>query len=636
MTASLLVIALSLGAVSIRVEPPVLNFSAQASAQIEVQVVALDGAAAEDASVKIRASVGRVSAVRALGGGRFRAQLTPPAEHYPQVSLIRIDVESASAGRSVAWTSLPLQARADLRIQTKPRARVRVDVGDKSYGPATTDGLGRATVSAWVPPGISAALIHVTDTAGNTSEQPLDLKPRAFLRTQVAAEQAGTSWADASPLWVEVYAVDAGGAPMTSGVDVLVSASSGTLGAPVPLGRGVFRYPYRASTAVGNGRVELRAAVTGLALVSTTTAELRPGPVQGVAIQVEPSGYQAGSGGVLSLSLRPVDAHGNALPASSAPGALRVTSDFGEVSGPPSEAALRLPDAFGGRVLVNLHAVILGTALGSTAVVQLRAAEPVTARTHLSRRRIRAGEAVSVAVELADRFGNPVEHAVLTARTSSGAPTAVEDGGHGHYTVLAAVARTEPPGRLTVQVSAGRASALSAPITVTPFQRSWGPEVGVSLTGQTNFVLAQALVPRLELGLHLGRSNVEALVEGELDFYARATAPSGHFKAGVETRLSGVGVAVGARASWPLSARFAAHGSLVVGFEGTGARLSAEGVTRRESQTSLVLRIAAGASYALGQGQVYSQLEASEVPARGSVHGNLGGLGLGLGYLYGF
>ena len=625
-------VALWLGVVSARVQPPEFTFGDRASARLEISALGKDDTPIEGAKVKLTVSVGAFSPVKSLGPGRFQATYLPPPRHLPQVAIILVEVEGLNLHEH-AWLTLPLQARADLRIETKPRARLTVDVKDQSYGPIVADHLGRASVKALIPPCVDAALVHATDPAGNVSEKPLDLRPTPFPHAMMLVPTDRVSWADREATPIEVFALDARCQPVASATGVSLLASAGTLGAPTSRGKGVLRFPFHGPEEVRAGSAKLTVKAGAQNLPMEVDVRVVAGPQRTFSVRFEPEKFTAGSGTRVRVSTTPTDAKGNVVVQGQRPE--RVLADFGVLQGAPPALTLTLPDRFQGREVSIVRAEgATGSGVGQLALET----GPPSVLVWVSRPRFtRAGEAFEAQVRVSDAFGNAVNRAPIQASLAGATTTEVEPLGDGRHRIVSAIPDDAPIGSRELSVAAGTVDWRDE-VLVGQFQRPWGFLLGLSLTGQTNFARADALVPRVNLGLHVGRTPFELLLEGDLALYGSFTAalPAGLQK----TSLALAGAAVGTRYSVPVSARWTVYASGVVGVEVVSSTLtltsSSVSRTQAEQRGAILLRGAVGTSVALGRGRFFGQLEGSWARARGQLSGNLGGLGIGIGYLYGF
>src|SRR5439155_4860184 len=112
--------AFIIGAVA--VEPALLKFG-EAEARLEVDTP--DGKITGAVAVN---GVGAVLGVEPTATGA-RVHYAMPKERFPQVLILRLEVQTKSGERVFRWAALPLVANANLKIETKPRATVQVSIG---------------------------------------------------------------------------------------------------------------------------------------------------------------------------------------------------------------------------------------------------------------------------------------------------------------------------------------------------------------------------------------------------------------------------------------------------------------------------------------------------------------------------
>ena len=188
-----------LAAAAFSATPEALVLGPDSASELEVRA---PGAA----HVAITASVGLVSEVTGTGGV-FRARYTPPALNAPSVALLLAVVD----GTALSWLSLPLSGSDTLPIETRPQAKVEVEIAGRTFGPVTADRKGNASVPVVVPPGVREATIHIIDRLGNRADKPLDLQSPPFSRLRIAARAEAAN--SASPTEVEVFVVQGDGRP---------------------------------------------------------------------------------------------------------------------------------------------------------------------------------------------------------------------------------------------------------------------------------------------------------------------------------------------------------------------------------------------------------------------------------------
>lgn len=618
--ATLLALALTTGAV--RVEPASVTLGERRGAELRIDV------GAGRARVQVTTNVGEVSKVEALGGGHYRARFRPPDAHAPGVALLLVEVHRGQAVTR-EWVSIPLLARADLKVLTKPRSTVRVDVGALHFGPKVANRRGRVTVPVRVPPGVKAAIVHSQDRAGNQSEKPIPLELAPYAQVRAVASRDAASWADATPVEVEVFAVAAGGEPVSDVGALRAEAALGTLGKAHRTEGGAFAFSYRAPERITAAEDRLTFAVSDSPPV-VLTVPLRAGPPAKVAVALEPSTYLAGSGQKIAVQVQVSDAKGNPVSArrptvTATGGRLRATAEGWE---------LEVPDAFEGRSTISVRAKV--GALSGERRLGLTPATAARAVLTMDRGYAVAGSPIEGRLELRDRFGNPASADGVEVFAQDGSRAEVhrdKDGGlRVRYTP-----RASGPSSLEARRD-GATLGRSGTVTVLPGPEGWEVSASLALVAQSNLAKAKGLYPRLGVGWRLGRSHFELLAELDLRLYGGFDASLNGV--GANGGLHGFAVGLGARYTRPIGVNWTLHGSVLIGgarlrstLEGTGAF---EGTEGSELHSSPMLRFAGGPAYRLGRGSAFAELTLESTPLVGHVTGNAGGVGLVVGYLYPF
>lgn len=622
MTAALL--ALLLSAAAVQVEPSSLVFG-PAPAELTLQVPGAE-------SVRVRAAngVGEVSAPAAAGPGRFKVQYTFPQARFPQVALLVVEARAASGETSLHWLAVPLLATASLKVETKPLAEVTVSIGDARFGPAETDAKGRVSIPARVPPGFPTAQVVAVDRAGNSTTTTLDLAPQPFARAAAALREPQAS--PDAPVEVEVFAVEPTGAPLVDAAPLQVKAARGTVDAPTRQADGVFVVRYRAPASVGAGKDALSTAVAG-GPGSTFEVPLRPGGAAQVVLVLSEPAFVAGSGRPVGVTASVVDVHGNVQPGVRP----QVVVDLGRLEETDGALQWVLPDAFGGRTSAKLRGA--AGALRAEAVLELQPGPPRTAALTLPLN-APAGTEVRGRLDARDAWKNPVAPGAVEVVSSRGRPARVTAGEDGTLQVAYAVAKDDPTGDTDFEVRSGAQALSRARLEVLRPERPWAISVGAFVTGAWNFSQARSFSPRVGAGVRLGLSGFEAGVEGAFAWYPRLDAAKtldGLNDASTELTAWSVGASL--RYSLRLAQRWSLHASGTLGAQATTATVTAPGFeTSTNTGWGLLLRGAGGVGLHALAGRVLLQLEGTwaPAPAGGRVRGNLGGLGLALGYVASF
>jgi hypothetical protein len=277
------------------------------------------------------------------------AQWHLPAEHRPQRAIVAAFGEDGSV---VAWTTASLAAEAHVEVRTEPHASVVVRVGDVELPPVDADERGIAVVTVVVPPGIGEALATATDARGNTTEKTIELGVAASARTLAACDPRGDR--------VVVIATNDDGSPATE--PPVVTASSGTLGAPSTLAPGVFAF-----------------AVAGLASGDRTTVGAHFADEPAASCELVVPHVDPPAPHVATVEVVAPPSHERAIVARAEVG--YVTS-FGRVSAPLAQLAIGVPFARGfevGASLGGYSTSFEASSAGATVTAHVMAA-PLLAR----------------------------------------------------------------------------------------------------------------------------------------------------------------------------------------------------------------------------------------------------------------
>jgi hypothetical protein len=107
----------------------------------------------EVTSLELSASVGEVTEVERTGGRSWTARYMPPALYYPQVALVSA-IARTDRRVLVGWAALRMWGKGDAVVRTRPRAKVTIQIGKDTFGPARANRKGVAVVQVVVPPGV--------------------------------------------------------------------------------------------------------------------------------------------------------------------------------------------------------------------------------------------------------------------------------------------------------------------------------------------------------------------------------------------------------------------------------------------------------------------------------------------------
>jgi hypothetical protein len=592
-------------------------------ARVELQIDARG--APPDATLELWTSAGRLSEPRRESAEIFRATYFPPPEHFPRVALLLATVRSGGT-RERGWLAIPLIASERLPVQTKPRSQVELAIGTTVYGPVRTDAAGRVRVPVKVPPGVRTARVRVRDPFGNLNDTTVDLRPPPFARVKLVASTDHASWADAEPVRFEVFAVAADGQP-ASAAELNLSADRGEILPAEQKAPGVFQFAYRAPDKAG-GRATVRASVAGDSRGEAAALDILPGAATQVRLEANPS--EITGGGEVRLTAEVLDARGNPL----AGQAVRFSADAGALDREGAHALLRMPPAYEGRKQIRVAAA--AGLVEAALAIPLRSGAPASAHLHLEQGTVREGESIDATVELRDAGGNPVSGATLEVMAASADADPAHEIGEGVYSVRVHARAGDGGSSANVRVRSGSAvDTVGVPILRAETPR--GIAIGALIGGQSNLSRAKAALIQAEVAGHPGIRAIE--VVGRVGYYEFAAAHDTFAGFAQRGDLHGLSAGAGVRATLPLYGRVALHATAIAGLLRTFGSLTLEsgpaaGVRQGTAQWGPYGTVALGASMRAGAGRVVSELQLTHAPASGDLTGNVGGVGISLGYLF--
>ena len=222
--------------------------------------VAIDLAGADaDKFVPLRAlaSVGTVDPPRPLGPGHFTARYHPPADRFPQVALVVVELGNGAARLHCA-TRIALEGSTVFPFHTEGHAQVTMRVGDRQFGPVQADRQGHVEIPIDVPPGVRRAEARAVDRSGQSRQTEVDLQLPPFPRVLVLAPASVEVGSFAE---IIVSALDENGAPARA--DKLTLGATAGLAHPLGGSPGEARFLFEAPAHVGSGAVTLTALAAG-------------------------------------------------------------------------------------------------------------------------------------------------------------------------------------------------------------------------------------------------------------------------------------------------------------------------------------------------------------------------------------
>jgi hypothetical protein len=454
------------------------------------------------AEPRLSANVGSLVKLRREGPESWTAEYVPPRETFPQVALL-----AAVAAGELAWTSLPLWGRGVAEVQTRAGARISVDIGARTFGPALADERGKALVPVIVPPGV-----HQVRHRGRRIDLPVPEAQR--LHVVLLADRAGADRPE--KVTICVLAADDEGKPR-SGARLVVRPDRGEVTAAQERAPGELWATWTLPPGSA-GTIRLRVALADApALVAQARLTLEPGPPATVELTADRASVVAGAGDEVILRALGRDAAGNP---SLGPLAVSGPAGFGAlVEARPGEWRLRPPDSFEGRQSVELAAHPPGTAEPHASVVlRLLAGEPASVSIEPGAPAVRtgAGGRLLLRVRRTDRFGNLVPGAAPAASAEEGSIAGIEPQSDGAY-----LATYLPPRRWDREETVVdlRWPETAARTHVLLWPQLAGVAISPKLGALSNFALLHSPVAAVEASLRTVRFGPELAFSTELAWY---------------------------------------------------------------------------------------------------------------------
>jgi hypothetical protein len=522
--------------------------------------------------VRALANVGTLETPRASGSpGQFVARYLPPAERYPQVALLVVELASGARRMHVA-ARLVLEGATVVPFHTSPGASVTMRVGDRSFGPVVADRQGRVEIPIQVPPGIRAGTARAVDHNAAARETEVDLQQAPFPRVLVLA-----------PLTLDVgsfseitlVAVEPDGTPASSN-RLTLSASAGLLH---PLGAGALgeaRFLFEAPRRLGSGAVALTAMAAGTpASRSDTAVAMRVGaPTQ---LTISPSTHKlvVASGETARVAVSAHDAFGN--PTNATGVAITVDGQHRPVTigaGGLGTLTVDAPAKFTERARITIEAKLGG--IRATEEIHVTGGPPARITIDVRDARLVADghQSTELRVRAVDKNGIPTAVPGLSWDTPEGRIRHVRMPRDGEYVAEYVPDRIRERQRQVLAVMASQALRADATLEVTP------PPIRVIAAARVGLFsnLSNAVGPAvfLEALRPVAIRNLQLLLGGTIG-YMRAeidgTGPEPMTPARLETDQ--VPILLLARARVPLPVRFEVKGEIGAGMVLARTKLNA-------------------------------------------------------------
>ncbi|MGC4120331.1 MAG: hypothetical protein QM765_38270 [Myxococcales bacterium] len=418
----------------LKATPPTLLLGTGATCEVELQ------GDPDLPEPRLSASVGVLDAATKLGPGRWKVKYTPPTKRYPQVAIV-----AALFGKErQAHLAIPLFGQGEAVIKTRPRARIEaVRIGERTFGPATADEKGVASVPVIVPPGVEKAY---------NGAQAIDLGLPQTVHFHAALERTSAEADQPATLRGFVWAVTPEGAPR-EGAEVELSPSRGEATAGKAIAPGVVPFVWNLPPGpreTAQLTVRLKAEPELARALSVTRAA---GQATKITLSFNREHVVAGET-ELKAKLVALDAQGNpASPHFALQASLGNAEPPREVASGTFESRLVVPEAFGGKTSLEVTAVDdEGRAIATGSLPLLPAEATLSLEPQAAQVSADGYSTLQIKVKAQDRFGNAVGEPQARARLGG---TKVKPVTGGEWTVSYEPPRRTEPAEDTVTVSLG-------------------------------------------------------------------------------------------------------------------------------------------------------------------------------------
>jgi hypothetical protein len=390
----------------------------------------------EDRPLRLSVNVGAFSEPTRVGPGKFKATYVPPPEKYPQVALVAVWRETGPDAR-IDFLRIPLFGTTTVPVKGRPGDAVTVVTTFQEFGPVTIDAKGTASVPIDVPPNTRAVEVRVRDQHGAVTRRSVALEVPHYNRLTAALVPYAITADGRDQVKLHVFYDLDGGARAPD--RVTVEASDGKAAFERTL-NGRFLYRYVPPPGISAEDVKFGVTIDG-DLTARARARVRlglPAPAKVVVkpplVSLPPGSKNPGTVSVLVLS-----AEGLGLPAK-----VQVSAN----GTPVGEAAHKgnglydiewTPPADYGSGLVLFRATAVdqkGRSASGAAHYQLSAAPvPKSVAVSFDPRLVPVDgrSRATVALEVRDAAGMPLEKAQLLAVASDGAVGELVARGGGRY-----------------------------------------------------------------------------------------------------------------------------------------------------------------------------------------------------------
>jgi hypothetical protein len=409
--------------------------------------------AARFAPLRALATVGTIDAPLASAPGHFTARYRPPADRFPQVALLVVEL-GAGAARLHCATRIALEG-----------ASVTMRIGDRQFGPVVADRQGHVEIPIDVPPGVRKAEARAVDKSGGARSTEVDLQLPPFPRVLLLAPG---SLEVGSLTEITVGALDEDGAPVAA--DQLTLTGSAGLSHPLGGPPGEARFLFEAPVHVGAGAVVLTAVAPGrIAGRAELAVPLKAAPPGYLSITASDRWLIVGDPRPIALAVASHDRFGN--PTSAAGVLVRVDGRPTPVEVTPNGAAtfsVVPPAKYDGRD--NLMVEATQGQVVTSQLLHVTGGPPERLTMQLATTQIVADgrRGTQLRVQAVDGNGTPTSVSGLSWETPEGRIREVRVPRDGEYLAEYVPDRTRAPHRESIAVMASERLRADASLEVTP------------------------------------------------------------------------------------------------------------------------------------------------------------------------
>jgi hypothetical protein len=452
--------------VQVRLEKETLPAGPGQELQVSILVKNSDGSPAPGLELRLDASRGALSPAQDLGEGAYRSTFRTPSETHPQAILIA----AAAPGARPGYAVLRLIAKVDLPVRAdKPRVKVTLLIGGRSYGPVTADGQGRVKIPIEVGPGETEAVAAGLDEFGNQTRKPVEIPIPPFPRLVGFAQRARLCADGKDATDIHLMAVEPDGSPAR---EFRLSAvrPAGKLSPAVHVAPGMVRLTYTAPDKLTTPRLTLKLGLKGEDKLSQREFgfDLAAGRPARIAVRAKPDRLLADGQASARLEFDLSDQAGNlldghALALNCAPG----------TAGPVQEqgrglylATYTAPLGLRGASAETTCQAFLVENSSVRSEFKLGLSAPVPARLELEASALGLpmdGRSQSrIDIRVLDDQGRGLPGVEVQARAPLGGLDVVSEDGQGRYHLTYTAPRGEESTRVRLEVTAGTPGGAQA------------------------------------------------------------------------------------------------------------------------------------------------------------------------------